>query len=90
MKQELLEKGWPGSSELLKRERDLDVSEIHILQNLFWEFNFLRKPSQTIEPFDPLKMEAHIRLSGLELSKWEYNTLMEMDLAFRVTSMRRD
>jgi hypothetical protein len=70
-------------SELLERERGICTDNIQHIQNLFWEMHFLRKPSQDIEPFDPMRIEAHMRLSGMKLSRWEYNLLMEMDLIFR-------
>ena len=52
--------------------------------------HFLRKTSDGgIEPFDPLKVESHMRLSYQEISPWEYKTLMEMDMIFRGTVMKK-
>ena len=56
---------------------------------MFWDFHFLRKPSQNIEPFDPIRIESHMRLSGLKISNWEYKLLMDMDLIFRATLMNK-
>lgn len=56
----------------------------------FWEFHFLRKPVQHgIEPFDPQRIEAHARLTGMSLSTWEYKLIMELDLIFRATTLDR-
>ncbi|AFK66655.1 hypothetical protein COPG_00059 [Colwellia phage 9A] len=76
-------------SPLLERERKLDKTIIRDIEDLFWEFHFLRKCGQQIEPFDPVRIEAHLRLSGIEVSKWEYKLLMEMDLIYRATVMNR-
>ncbi len=65
------------------------MSLIHTLEDLFWEFHFLRKGGQQIEPFDPIRIEAHLRLSGIEITKWEYKLLMEMDLIYRATLIKR-
>ncbi len=74
-------------SELLERERNLDTSQIGQLQELFWEFHFIRDQNTEsgVCPFNPTKMKDHIDLSGKRVSRWEYNTLLEMDLAYRAT-----
>ena len=60
------------------------------MRDLFWEFGSMRKPrSSGIEPFDPARIEAHLRLSGMKLTKWEYNLLIEMDIVFRSKIMAR-
>ncbi|QYW06118.1 minor tail protein [Shewanella phage vB_SspS_KASIA] len=76
-------------SPLLERDRKLDTKDIISLQDLFWDMHFLRKSSEGIEPFDPVKIETHMRLSCQEISPWEYKTLMEMDMIFRGTVMKK-
>jgi hypothetical protein len=77
-------------SPLLERERNLDVSDIAPLQELFWSLHFIRRTSsEGIEPLDPLKIETHMRLSGESISPWEYKTIMEMDLIFRGAVMNK-
>lgn len=50
----------------------------------------MRKPGESgIEPFDPARIESHLRLSGKVLTSWEYNLLIEMDLIFRSEIMSR-
>lgn len=86
----LKESGFGEVSPLLERERQLVLEDILPLQDLFWDIHFLRKTgSDGIEPFDPLKIEAHMRLSGKDISTWEYRTLMEMDMIFRGTVMKK-
>ena len=88
--QKVKEEKFKKKSELLERERNLDTSKISSLQELFWEFHFLRKPTQDgVEPFDPQRMKAHLELSGKRMSRWEYNTLMEMDLIIRSTIIKK-
>ncbi len=89
VKHKLQEEKFKKTSPLLERERQIDTTDIVEIQDLFWEFHFLRKAGQTIEPFDPQRIEAHMRLSGAVLTKWEYKLLMEMDLIFRATMMNR-
>lgn len=89
-KHKLKEDKFKQTSELLQRERDLDEDTYDHMRMLFWEFGSMRKPgSSGVEPFDPVRIESHLRLSGMELTKWEYNLLMEMDLMFRSTIMAR-
>ena len=83
MAHELKEREFGEISELLEKERNLDIRSIRGIIDLFWEFHFLRKAGNGVEPFDPLRMETHARLSGIELSKWEYRLLMDMDLVYR-------
>jgi hypothetical protein len=86
------EKFFKQKSELLERERGLDTEMLDTsspIQDRFWEFHFLRKPVQYgIEPFDPIRIESHLRLSGEEISAWEYNLMLEMDLIFRATILK--
>ena len=83
-KHEIKEKSFKQTSDLLERERNLDSEKINHMKYLFWEIGSLRKPGQgTIEPFDPTRIESHLRLSGQILTRWEYNLLIEMDLMFR-------
>ena len=85
----MLEKKFKGKkSDLQEKERNLCTKHIGHIQDLFWDIHFMRKPAQNIEPFDPMRIESHMRLSGLELTRWEYNLLMEMDLVFRATIMK--
>lgn len=81
----MLEEKFGKKSDLLEKERNLDTSKIHHLQDLFWHIHFLRKPSQGIEPFDPVRIESHVRMSGVPITNWEYAVLMEMDLVYRAT-----
>lgn len=86
----LSEENFGEVSPLLERERNLNTSEISSLQEMFWDMHFLRRTSEGgIDPFDPVKIEAHMRLSCQEISPWEYNTLMEMDMIFRGTVMKK-
>ncbi len=84
-KHEIQEKKFKKVSPLLERERGIDKEIISHIIEWFWEFHFLRKVGETIEPFDPQRIESHIKLSGRKLSTWEYKLLMEMDLIFRAT-----
>ena len=81
----MLEDKFNQKSELLEKERNLDTKDISHLKNLFWEFHFQRKPSTDIEPFDPVRIQSHVNLSGISFTPWEYTVLMEMDLIFRAT-----
>lgn len=75
---------------MLERERNLDTSDISKVQDLFWDFHFLRKSgSQGVDPFDPLTMKAHLELSGKTISTWEYKLILEMDLIFRSISLEK-
>lgn len=86
----LKEENFGEISPLLERERRLDTSDISPLQDLFWSLHFMRRTSSDgIEPLDPLKIDAHMRLSGETVSPWEYKTIMEMDLIFRGTVMNK-
>ncbi|NQZ78660.1 MAG: hypothetical protein HRT61_21475, partial [Ekhidna sp.] len=84
---EIQEEAWGTTSELLKKSRSYDEEEIADMTNLFWEMHFMRKPTGTplLEPFDPVRMEAHFRLTGRIISSWEYTLLIEMDLGHRAT-----
>lgn len=83
----LKEEKFGETSELLQRERDLDISDIHQMIELFWDVHYLREQSTDVGviPLNPTKIKDHLELSGRKLSKWEYRTLMEMDLAYRAT-----
>ena len=60
------------------------MDQVDHMQYFFWEMSSLRKPvSHGIEPLDPVRIEAHLRLSGRVLTQWEYNLLIEMDLSLR-------
>lgn len=86
---ELKESKFGEKSELLEKERNITTKNILLLQETFWEIHFLRKPNSEfgIEPFDPVRIESHLKLLGKTLSKWEYKVLLEMDLAYRATVM---
>lgn len=89
-KHKLQEDKFKKKSPLLERERKLETKSIQEIQELFWEIHFLRKGGTgTIEPFDPQRIEAHIRLSGRSFCKWQYNLLMEMDLIYRATLLEK-
>jgi len=72
---------------LLERERNLDISDVGSLIDLFWDVHYLREQSTDlgVPPLNPTKMRDHFELSGRKVSKWEYKVLMEMDLAYRAT-----
>ncbi len=75
---------------MLERERNLKTDHIKPIQDLFWEFHFLRKPSDggSIEPFDPQRIKAHFELLGRIITTWEYKLILDMDLVFRSTAMK--
>ena len=75
-------------SPLLERERNIDISIITSIQDLFWEFHFLRRVGENIEPFDPQRIESHLRLLGKTITTWEYRLVMEMDLIFRASVIK--
>lgn len=53
--------------------------------NMFWDLHYIRKPSTSIEPFDPVRIETHLKLSGNIIKPWEYTVIMDMDLMYRAT-----
>lgn len=81
----LKEEKFKEKSELLERERNLDTTHIKTIQDLFWEFHFLRKPSSggCIEPFDPQRIKSHLELLNKSITTWEYKLILDMDLVFR-------
>jgi hypothetical protein len=71
-------------SELLEKERNLDTSDVRDLISTFWELSSIRKQSTgRMCPLDPLVLKAHMELSGLVITKWEYKVLMSMDYTLR-------
>lgn len=85
------EEKFKQTSPLLERERNLDVSDCTSIINTFWELHFLRKQSDgRMSSLDPTCIKDHLLLSGKTLSKWEYNTVMEMDAAYRVAMINRE
>ena len=89
-KHKIKEERFNQKSELLERERDLDLKKIRYLQDLFWELSSLRPVGPVIQPIDPLRVESHLRLSGKTLTQWEYNVISEMDLIFRSKVMENN
>lgn len=75
---------------LLEKEKEVDIPEIQSIKSLFWELGMFRSQgSRTVQAIDPLRIQAHMDLSGMKLSKWEYNLIVEMDLVYRATLMGR-
>tara|TARA_R110000851_G_scaffold95639_2_gene207732 strand:- start:272 stop:487 length:216 start_codon:yes stop_codon:yes gene_type:complete len=59
------------------------------IQELFWDIHYLRKHSGdgTVEPFDPQRIESHLRLSNRTIIPWEYTLILEMDTIYRGVCM---
>lgn len=76
---------------LLEKEKEIDVPEIQSMKGLFWELGMFRSQGngRLVQAIDPLRVQAHLDLSGVKVSKWEYNLIVEMDLVYRSTLMGR-